>query len=178
MSFTEQHKAQLDTFWFLLQVCGNLTAAVVKGDVNTVKILSKCTRENCITGINRQNKPLIFAAILGRVEILWVLLEYGAKAERANVGEHTVLYYAAMFGLTDMCRLLLDWGVKVDPLDNHKDTPLHEAARGGHLSVVKLLVERGADVSVKNNSGETASDMARIWGKEAVAEWLDSVIRG
>jgi hypothetical protein len=44
--------------------------------------------------------------------------------------------------------------------------------------MVKLLVESGAGVRLKNDNGQTASEKMRIWGKKAVADWLDSVNRG
>jgi ankyrin repeat protein len=146
--------------------------------VNRTKILVQYVSENCTGDDTSRRTPLILATQLEHVEVLRVLLEGGANTEGANVDQRTALHSAAWLGYLDVCRLLLDWGANVDPVDKGKNTPLHDAAWMGHLSVVKLLVERGADVRVKNNSGETASDLARSWGKEAVADWLDSVIRG
>ena len=104
-----------------------------------------------------------------------MLLEGGANVEIANAFRRTALHHAAYYGYLNVCRLLLYRGAKVDPVDKRKETPLYWAARSGHLSVVKLLVERGADVRLKNDNGQTASDVARSWGRGAVAEWLDSV---
>jgi ankyrin repeat protein len=178
MSFTEQHKAQLDTFWFLLQACRNLLEAVKSGDVNRTKSYVNCTNDSCTTDDENRTPPLKYAALYGHVEVVRVLLEGCANIEGTDVYQSTALHAATWYGHLDVCRLLLDWGAKVDPVDVLKDTPLHDAAWRGYLSVVKLLVERGADVRVKNGRGQTASDMARSWGRQAVAEWLDSVTVG
>ena len=119
--------------------------------------------------------PLIYAAGLGHVAVVRVLLEGGANVDRTEAGGNTALHYAAHYGHLDVCRLLLDWGAKVDPQGAWNYNPLHDAAWAGHLSVVKLLVERGADVSLKNDFGQTASDVARSEGYKEMAEWLDLV---
>ena len=122
-----------------------------------------------------RSTPLIYAAQMGHLDVVRVLLDGGANAESANVDQWNALHYAAMNGHLHVCRLLLDWGVNVNSLNKRKYTPLHYAAWAGYLSVAKLLVERGADVRLKNDYGQTASDKARSWRKEDVAEWLDWV---
>jgi ankyrin repeat protein len=141
-------------------------------------VLFKCSNNNCTDNDTDRNTLLIYAAMYGHVKVVRVLLEGGANVDRANDGRSTALHLGALYGHLDVCRLLLDWGAKVDHLDKRHYTPLHDAARGGHLSVVKLLVERGADVTVKGYDGQPASDVARSYGKKAVAEWLDTVRRG
>ena len=168
----------LETFWFLLQACPCLLAAARTGDVNRTKILVKYASENCTEDDEHRDTPLMYAAANGHVEVLRVLLEGGANAERTNANQRTALHRAAWNGYLEACRLLLDWGAKVNPVDKWKDTPLHDAAWNGHLSVVKLLVERGADVRLRNANGRNARDLARIWGRKEMAEWLDTVSRG
>jgi ankyrin repeat protein len=146
--------------------------------VDSAKRWVNCSNDSCTTDDGLRTTPLIFAAYYGHVEVVPVLLEGGANAERFNVYQQTALHYAALYGYVEVCRLLLDWGAKVNPVDKWNDTPLHDAARVGKLSVVKLLVERGADVRVKNNEGFTASDLARRNEYLDVAEWLNSVSRG
>lgn len=137
--------------------------------------MAKYASDTCTTDDGHRNTPLTYAAGEGRLVVMQLLLEGGAKIESTDATQRTALHKAAWNGRLDICRLLLSWGAKLDPLDESKDTPLHYAARRGHLLVVKLLVERGADVKVKNGNGQTASDVARIAGKKAVANWLDRV---
>ena len=142
--------------------------------MNTTKIFVSCTKDSCTTDDDDRNTPLIHATIFGDVTVVQVLLEGGTNVESANAFRRTALHYAAYYGHLEVCRLLLYRGAKVDPVDKWKEAPLHWAARSGNLSVVKLLVERGADVRLKNDNGQTASDVARSWGRRVVAEWLDS----
>jgi len=162
---------------FPVQVCRNLLDAVISGDVKTVKRLVNCTHGNCTTDDYNRHTPLTSAARYDHVEVVRLLLEGGANVESVNANRSTALHNAAWNGRLDVCRLLLDWGAKVDPVNEWEDTPLHGAAFRGYLKVVKLLVERGADVSLRNKFGKTASDVARDWGKEDVAHWLDTVSR-
>jgi ankyrin repeat protein len=172
-------KHSLDTFWFLLQACRYLFAAIESGDVNTVKLLFKSAKESCTTENEVHYTPLMFAAYKGRVDLVRALLESGASVERTNEKLWTPLHVAAFHGQLEVCRLFLDWGAKVNPVTKRKrNTPLNSAARNGHLSVVKLLVEKGANVGLRNLDGVTASDLARIKGHGFVANWLTTQFSG
>ena len=104
--------------------------------MKTVKILCKYANNNCKTDDVNRNTPLMCAAGYGHMDVVQVLLEGGADAERGNAYQRTALHAAAWYGYLEVCRLLLDWGAKVDPVDKWKTTPLHDAARKGSLSVV------------------------------------------
>jgi ankyrin repeat protein len=169
-------KHSLDTFWFLLQACWYLLAAVKSGDLNRTKIWVKYASHICTTPSrdSTQDTPLSIAADLGDVEVMRVLLASGAGLQRPDTLQMSALHTAARRGHLGMCRLLLDWGVRMDTSFRYIGTPLHAAAKYGRLSIVKLLVWRGADVRVKNDDGHTASEVARSEGMADVAEWLDS----
>jgi ankyrin repeat protein len=172
-------KHSLDTFWFLLQACRYLFAAIESGDVNTVKILLKSAKESCITDDEVHYTPLMFAAYKGRVDLVRLFLESGASVEITNEKLWTPLHVAAYHGQLEVCRLFLDWGAQVNPVSKRKgNIPLHSAARRGHLSVVKLLVERGANIRLRNRDGLTAGDVARIKGYGFVADWLKKQFSG
>jgi hypothetical protein len=170
----------LDTFWFLLQACWYLLAAVKSGDVNRTKIWVKYANKICTTSRSSSNQetPVSIAADLGDVEVMAVLLDSGFDVEGSNSLRMSALHTAARRGNLDMCRLLLGRGAVVDNSNGYISTPLHAAAKYGRLSVVKLLVERRADVRMKDDDGRTASEVARREGMTDVAEWLDSRIIG
>jgi hypothetical protein len=108
---------------FLLQACRYLLEAVKARDVNRTKIWVKYASENCTTSDQYRSTPLTVAAASGSVEVVQVLLESGAKAERTDFLRHTALHNAAWNDL-DVCRLLPDWGLKVDPVEMSKVIPL------------------------------------------------------
>jgi len=82
--------------------------AAKSGDVNTAKILVKCTNDNCSIDDATSSTPLILAADNAHVDVVRVLLEGGVNAERDNNFQWTALHYAAYYGYLDVCRLLLD----------------------------------------------------------------------
>jgi ankyrin repeat protein len=121
-------KQTLGTFCFLLQACQKLLAAVIPGDVNTVKILVKCANHNCTTDVHWHYTPLMYAAANSQVMMLRVLLEGGARVDMANDKQWTALHVAAWFGHLDVCRLLLDWGGNVAVVNWWNNSPLYWAA--------------------------------------------------
>jgi ankyrin repeat protein len=167
-------KHSLDKFWFLLQACQNLLAAVNSGDMNRVKILVETAHDNCTTDDDDvQYTPLMLAAANGRVDLVQVLLDGGANIETRNPHGWTSLHVAAFQGHLEVCRKLLDSGAEVNPVSyGKKNSPLHSAARNGHLPVVKLLVGKGASTRLRNRNGKTAGALARRKGYSYVARWL------
>jgi ankyrin repeat protein len=172
-------KHSLDTFWFLLQACWYLLAAVKSGAVNAVKLFAKSAKYSCATNDDIQYTPLQLAAAIGRVDIVRVLLDSGASVGRTNHKGWTALHVAAFHGQLEVCRLLLDRGAYINAVTwRKKYSPLHSAARKGHLSVVKLLVERGVNIRHKNADSLSARALAQNNGHTKVASWLQNQYSG
>ena len=120
-----------------------------------IKILSKNR-----AGLNERDlygeTPLLIASCNGYVEIVNILLEYGAHPDIADPLERTPLYAACYFGHVEVVRTLLDKGADVyrgETSDNW--SPLCVASREGHLDIVKLLACTEANISHKGDSGLT-----------------------
>lgn len=107
--------------------------------------------------------PLTFAARLGRIEIMELLIAKGADVNartRHNAatdewrwGEDAPLHYAAAAGPPDAIDLLLANKADINAVDQHGDTPLWRAVNKGRVTIVQLLVDRGADVNAKGQGG-------------------------
>ncbi|KAK0642194.1 ankyrin repeat-containing domain protein, partial [Cercophora newfieldiana] len=115
--------------------------------------------------------PLMFAAKLGRTDVMEVLLEHGGDLEIRDSDGATALCWAASCSSASASerekalQLLLDRGANHNIRDNDGMTPLMLALETPreNLGAVKLLVSRGADVNIADNKGCTALFHATRW---------------
>ena len=115
--------------------------------------------------------PLCEAALRGRIEIVALLLKYGAKCDVEDKLGSTPLHLASSKGHTEVVKLLLEQGAKCNVEDQEGSTPLHLASSNGHTEVVKELLGRGAEP----NSGQqwcTPLLFAAIYGHKDVTKML------
>ena len=107
-----------------------------------------------------------------RVEIMRLLIDYGADVHEKNGDDVTPLMEAVRGGSGEAVRLLLDAGAEIDAVDSsHGWTPLMRSANYRHLQGLRLLLERGAAVNVRDNEGRTALDIAQSQGEKEMV-WL------
>ena len=121
-------------------------------------------------------KPLMIACGLGQSQMVDLLLTAGADvlAVEPRAGA-TALHKAALSGNPDVVGLLLDHGAFVDqqsPILGH--TALMDAVVYKHEAVVRLLLKRGARTAIRNHWHETAFDIARRDGLDAIARLIEA----
>ncbi|KAF8486727.1 hypothetical protein F5888DRAFT_1624592 [Russula emetica] len=110
-----------------------------------------------------ESTPLHSAAYYGDLEMVQVLLDYGADVNSKNRGRSTPLDYASLNGHRDDARVAqLLIAHRADPKTQgvKGNTPLHYASEYGRIEIVRLLIEHGANVEVKNDYGKTPLDFA------------------
>ena len=78
----------------------------------------------------------------GSVDILRLLLEYGADFQRQGA-----LPQAALFGHLNVVQLLLDYGADIDEVS--RQTALYRAASNGYAPIVEHLLREGANVNLQ-----------------------------
>ncbi|CAA9588258.1 MAG: hypothetical protein AVDCRST_MAG88-4357, partial [uncultured Thermomicrobiales bacterium] len=120
--------------------------------------------------------PLMVASGLGQPRMVDLLLTAGARvlAVEPRAGA-TALHKAALSGNPDVAGLLLDHGAFIDqqsPILGH--TALMDAVVYKHGEVVRLLLERGARTAIRNHWHETALDLARRDGLDAIARLIEA----
>jgi ankyrin repeat protein len=100
--------------------------------------------------------PLMYAASVGSVDAVKLLLAAGADAKIKNSFDATAL----MWGITNLekVRLLVDAGAEVNTRSKQGMTPLLIAAsNAGSIEIVRLLLAKGAEVNSQRDSGTAAA---------------------
>lgn len=115
--------------------------------------------------------PLMMAALRSNTEAMKDLLAKGALVNRAG---WTPLHYAASSPSPAAVRMLLELGADVNARAPNGNTPLMQAARFGAEESVTLLLAKGADRGLRNGRNYTAAEYARLDGRDAMAQRLES----
>ena len=90
---------------------------------------------------------LMLASYKGRVEIVKLLLNYGAQVDiKDNKNGWTALTHASINGHIDILKILLDHGAQVDVKDKVGSTAYMHAKYGDYTQpdCAKLLLDHGA----------------------------------
>jgi hypothetical protein len=106
------------------------------------------------------------AAGAGDYYMVKYLTESGANLNVRDEEGYTPLVWAAQHGNTRVADYLIAHGANLNPLDKGGYTPLMWACQEGHFSTVALLLEKGANPWVRNWRGQTAMDLAAMYGRD------------
>lgn len=120
--------------------------------------------------------PLMQAASTGQAQSVAQLLDAGADVHAIEPAMGaSVLHKAAQSGDAQTVALLLDRGAFVDqqsPVLGH--TPLMDAVLHKHAAVVTLLLARGARTTIRNHWQQSALELARLDGLDAIAGLIEA----
>jgi ankyrin repeat protein len=98
--------------------------------------------------------PLHWAARMGQIPVIELLLASGATIEAGAASGGTPLAWAASKGQVGTVALLLERGAQAGS-SGRVNGPLHAAALSGRAEIIRLLVQKGASVRAANHWGET-----------------------
>lgn len=119
--------------------------------------------------------PMHIAAEKGNLGIVTLLYKYGADINARDETDFIPLHRASAGGHLEVVRFLIENGadVKIDFKAQTGLSALHKASRYGHLPVVIYLVEEAnADKNNRTWGGYTPADIAKIYGKVEVYNYL------
>ncbi|KAL5108254.1 Ankyrin repeat and KH domain-containing protein 1 [Taenia crassiceps] len=103
--------------------------------------------------------PLIEARKNGFVELVRLLLKYGARASQADAGNNTALHWAAGHNHRNCAAVLLDCKRTMEVTNADGNTPLMEAAAKLSVEMVQFLLQHAASCCFELNQ----------WHKSALA---------
>jgi ankyrin repeat protein len=87
------------------------------------------------------------------VEMVQLLLEFGADLQKVDESLNTPVHHAARKGYTEVVMLLVDlWPMSVRAENQQRDTPLYWAAISGELEMVKFLLDCWTEGAMANNA--------------------------
>jgi ankyrin repeat protein len=117
--------------------------------------------------------PLLEAVIVQRVDLVELLLRFGARADIKNEFDgNTALHYAALNNNAEIGELLIKAGADVNAVNADKETPLHYAANENSLALAELLLKAGAKTDVLDQNELTPLYYAVTQEESALAELL------
>jgi ankyrin repeat protein len=129
------------------------------------------------TPLHRANlTPLHWVSKQCHLEMVHVLVEYGANVDSRDNYNCTPLHWASHQGHPEVVCFLLGHGVDADARDDDNYSPLHWASQRGHLEVVRALTEhgidKGIDVNARDHSNWTSLHAASQNGHLEVVQAL------
>ncbi|MBK7001621.1 MAG: ankyrin repeat domain-containing protein [Rhodoferax sp.] len=116
--------------------------------------------------------PVHYAASMGSVEAMKLLIARRVDLKAKTFGGWTPLHYAAHGGHGEMVQLLVREGHPVNIRDSGGETALFYAVEGNQVQAVRLLMANGADVNADNNQGEMPLSVARKNNFKEIADML------
>eukprot|EP00347_Sterkiella_histriomuscorum_P019677 403340709 len=117
--------------------------------------------------------PLMKASINGHLEIVKLLLKFGANPRKKNKRQESALALACMQENTAICERLIIAKADVNEVDFRKRTPLLKCARHNSQSdILQMLLKAGARTDIADEEGSTPMHFAAMRGTVEVGMFL------
>ena len=111
----------------------------------------------------------------GHLEIVKVLVHYGAEVNRPTLTQSTPLRGASFHGHLKVMAFLLDSGAEINTPNCIGQSPLCIAAMRGQLDAVEYLIEKGADLHQTTINGYSVMHLSATKGRVAIVKFLLSI---
>lgn len=146
--------------------CTPLIYATLRGSVDCVRVLLEDGKVSANTSIlNGDLMPLSLAARAGHMDVVVLLLQYGAPSLPNTNGEYPI-HLAAQEGHAEVCRLLSHHDGWDTPDKYSEWTPLFHAARYGREDALRVILEVGSRIDLTDEVGNSAVYYAAWYGHQ------------
>lgn len=96
---------------------------------------------------SKRKSPLYYAAKIGSLDIVKLLIDKNAFVNTPDEEERTPLYWASWNGFYGIVEYLINSGANVNQCNRKRKSPLYCASKRGCLNIVKLLLNNGAEIN-------------------------------
>jgi len=138
-----------------------LYSGVNSGDIETVR--KHLSHDNVNTYREDNGLTLLHLAVsTGHVNIIELLLQYGADVHARSLRGETPLHYIAQTipCISDIIHMLLDHDSDINAQDHQGKTLLHIATGEGWIDLLYTLLEAGADCNIRDHHNHLPADHA------------------
>ncbi|KAM0497400.1 hypothetical protein ACHAP8_006892 [Fusarium lateritium] len=150
--------------------CLNLAAG--NFDPETLHVLLRNGADVSTTTGTSERTALHWAADLGDLEAVKILISHGSNVEAQTIQGSGPLHLAVDNGNVQVIQALLEADASIQGVDGEGWSPLHVACRRGHEGAVQLLIKRGANMALKCKQDHTPLHTAALSGQHKVVKQL------
>lgn len=120
---------------------------------------------------NQQRTYLIYAALVGNLAAVELLLKHGADVNKRNNKGLTALMYAIMIERVDVIKLLIAYGANVNIGDKDGLSPIQVAVHIKNMDIIKILLATSINLN-HNTSSQPALHRAVMQGNRELVYLL------
>ncbi|KAK6532281.1 hypothetical protein TWF281_006472 [Arthrobotrys megalospora] len=167
-------KSGTSILWKAEGVFTPLYRAAAHGRLENARlILKEAQRRVCLPAVleagDKINRtPVWVAAASGSIELVELLVKYGAELFAKNNFHRNAMHAAALFGHSQMILYLASAGFSVNDCDKNRYQPLQLAVQKNQYEAARTLIELGASVNGKNVHGWSSLEEAAFVSDNAV----------
>ena len=135
-----------------------------EGKVDIVRKLLETQKCNVNKPDNDGCTPLFYAVFTGVLEIIDLLISYGANYYHIDLKQNNLLHMATRSKHRKLVlNRVLSLGIDINHQNKNGHTPLYYPCIYESIETIELLLKEGADPNIKDNFGKTPYEYLSPW---------------